>query len=464
MDKYGRPSSKLRKSKANISINAGGLVVLGGALAVASLIAAAAAAAFAVKRRRRDKDLLCKKEVKDLSFIPQNPSSTFHQNTCLTDGSTGMLAEETQIDSIEMVSIGSVILEENSAPVINGEIENFEGDDQKILITDDPKQEMIIASCDNCCAVGELALPVLDSKSMSEGEDKIKNDSEENSSWLERIEIKRQEEEVDTERVMEEETKLVSLIEEEKVEQKRVEGEEEGHSNEEYDTEEESVCAENLTAVTTVAMRLVEGEEEEDSDSDSDSESGEEYVMEERYENSEGTGSTCAETKAEAVWAAESIEVLSQTLKNATINMENSGKMVMEEDGSTTKTEEFGDSIGALPLAVKNTSVNFQSSESKEKTVEEDRGNKTQEFGDFNEAKSNILNDDTNNHETSKNPKSLKKKEMPELVEVDNQTTEPIRRKIWVCSILLLAFLLLIIFTHCSCLALNGSSLHVNEV
>lgn len=375
-----------------------------------------------------------------------------------------MLAEETQIDSIGMVSIGSVILEENSAPVISGEIENFEGDDQKILITDDPKQEMIIASCDNCCAVEELALPVLDSKSTSEGEDKIKNDSEENSSWMERIEIKRQEEELDTERVMEEETKSVSLIEEEKVEQKRVEGEEEedeeGHSNDEYDTEEESVCAENLTAVTTVAMRLVEGKEEEEEDSDS----GEEYVMEERYENSEGTGSTCAETNAEAVWAAESIEVLSQTLMNATINMENSGKMVTEEDGSTTKTEESGDSIEALPLAVKNTSVNFQSSESKEKIVEEDRGNKTQEFGDFNEAKSNILNDDTNNHEISKNPKSLKKKEMPELVEVDNQTTEPTRRKIWVCSILLLAFLLLIIFTHRSCLVLNGSSLHVNEV
>lgn len=53
--------------------------MLGGALAVTSLIAAAAA--FAVKRRRRDKDLLCKKEVKDLSFILQNPSSTFHQNT-----------------------------------------------------------------------------------------------------------------------------------------------------------------------------------------------------------------------------------------------------------------------------------------------------------------------------------------------------------------------------------------------
>lgn len=435
--------------------------MLGGALAVTSLIAAAAAAAFAVKRRRRDKDFLCKKEVKDLSFILQNPSSTFHQNTCLTDGSTGMLAEETQIDSIEMVSIESVILEENSASVINGEIENFDGDDQKILITDDPKQEMIIASCDHCCAVEELALPVLDSKSMSEAEDKIKNDSEENSSWLERIEISRQEEEVDTERVMEEETKSVSLIEEEKVEQKRVEGEEEedeeGHNNEEYDTEEESVCAENSTAETTVAMHLVE-EEEEDSDS------GEEYVMEERYENSEGTGSTCAETNAEAVWAAESIEVLSQKLKNATINMENSGKMVMEEDGITTKTEEFGDSIEALPLALKNTSVNFQSSESKEKIVEEDRGNKTQEFGDFNEAKSNILNDVTNNHETSKNPKYLKKKEMPELVEVDNQTTEPTRMKIWVCSIFLLAFLLLIIFTHRSCLVLNGGSLHVNEV
>jgi len=38
------------------------------------------------------------------------------------------------------------------------------------------------------------------------------------------------------------------------------------------------------------------------------------------------------------------------------------------------------------------------------------------------------LNDDTDNHETSKKPKSLKKKEMPELVEVNNQTAEPTRR------------------------------------
>ncbi|KAJ6686639.1 hypothetical protein OIU79_016414 [Salix purpurea] len=314
MDRSDSLSSKLGKNKAKTSINIGGLVVLGGALAVSSLIAAAAA--FAVKRRRR-RYKKCKKEVKDLSFTLQN--------SCLTDGSTGMLAEETQIDSIEVASIESVILEESSASVINGEMENFDGDDQEILITDDPKQEMIIASCGNCCAVEELALPVLDSMSMNEVEDKIKNDySEENSSWSDRIEIKGQEQEVDTERIMEEETNS--------------------------------------------------GEEEEDE------------------------------------------EVLSQELKNTTINMENSGKKIMEEDRST----------------------------------------KTEEFGDFNEAKSNIPNDDTNNHETNKNPKSLEKKEMLELVEVNNQTTEPTSRNIWVWSVSLLEFLLLIIFTHrrASCLIL----------
>ncbi|KAG5251859.1 cilia- and flagella-associated protein [Salix suchowensis] len=300
MDRSDSLSSKLGKNKAKTSINIGGLVVLGGALAVSSLIAAAAA--FAVKRRRR-RYKKCKKEVKDLGFTLQN--------SCLTDGSTGMLSEETQIDSIEVASIESVILEENSASLINGEMENFDGDDQEILITDDPKQEMIIASCGNCCAVEELALPVLDSMPMNEVEDKIQNDySEENSSWSERIEIKGQEQEVDTERIMEEETKSVSLIEEQK---------------------------------------RADGEEEEDE------------------------------------------EVLSQELRNTTINMENSGKKIMEED----------------------------------------RSSKTPEFGDFNEAKSNIPNDDTNNHETCKNPKSLEKKEMLELVEVNNQTTGPTSRNIW---------------------------------
>jgi len=57
----------------------------------------------------------------------------------------------------------------------------------------------------------------------------------------------------------------------------------------------------------------------------------------------------------------------------------------------------------------------------------------------------NSLNDDTDNHETSKKPKSLKKKEMSELVEVNNQTAEPTRRKIWVCSMLLPTLLLLLL-------------------
>jgi hypothetical protein len=55
------------------------------------------------------------------------------------------------------------------------------------------------------------------------------------------------------------------------------------------------------------------------------------------------------------------------------------------------------------------------------------------------------LNGDTDNHETSKKPMSLKKKEMPELVEVNNQTAEPTRRKIWVCSMLLPTLLLLLL-------------------
>ncbi|KAJ6723393.1 hypothetical protein OIU74_007878 [Salix koriyanagi] len=169
MEKIECPS-KQRKNKARITINIGGLVVLGGVFVVTGLIAAAAAAAFAVKKRRRRRDtgmegLPCKNEVK---------GSTLQQNPCLTDGSTGMdTAAAIQIDSVELVSTESLILEENSASMINVENDNFTGDDQETLL-------------------------ILDSESMNEVEDSIKNDSEDNSSCLVRIEIIRQEEEEDT--------------------------------------------------------------------------------------------------------------------------------------------------------------------------------------------------------------------------------------------------------------------------
>lgn len=151
--------------------------------------------------------------------------------------------------------------------MINDENDNFTGDDQEFLLTDDTRQEIIITSFDVCCGMEELPLLVLDSESMNEVEGNIKNDSEDNSSWLERIEIKRLEEEVDTERIMEEETKSVNLVEED----------EEGYSSEEYVMGEEAVGAEKMTADTTVAMLWVEDEEEEDS--------SEEYVMDEGDES-----------------------------------------------------------------------------------------------------------------------------------------------------------------------------------
>ncbi|KAJ6319886.1 hypothetical protein OIU78_015311 [Salix suchowensis] len=228
--------------------------------------------------------LPCKNEVK---------GSTLHQNPCLTDGSSGMdTAAAIQIDSVELVSTESLILVENSASMINVENDNFTGDDQETLLsTDDTRQEIIITSFDDCCGMEELPLPVLDSESMNEVEDSIKNDSEDNSSCLVRIEIIRQEEEEDTGRIMEEETKSANLFEED----------EKGYSSEEYVTEEEAVGAEKMTAETTVAILWVEDEEEEDS--------GEEYAMDEGDESSEETGSASAETNAEAIWPAESIEV-----------------------------------------------------------------------------------------------------------------------------------------------------------
>ncbi|KAG5221873.1 cilia- and flagella-associated protein [Salix suchowensis] len=196
--------------------------------------------------------LPCKNEVK---------GSTLQQNPCLTDGSSGMdTAAAIQIDSVELV--------ENSASMINVKNDNFTGDDQETLLsTDDTRQEIIITS--------------LTIVSMNEVEDSIKNDSEDNSSCLVRIEIIRQEEEEDTGRIMEEETKSANL--------------------EEYVTEEEAVGAEKMTAETTVAILWVEDEEEEDS--------GEEYAMDEGDESSEETGSASAETNAEAIWPAGSIEV-----------------------------------------------------------------------------------------------------------------------------------------------------------
>ncbi|KAJ6329101.1 hypothetical protein OIU77_010721 [Salix suchowensis] len=174
--------------------------------------------------------LPCKNEVK---------GSTLHQNPCLTDGSTGMdTAAAIQIDSVELVSTESLILVENSASMINVENDNFTGDDQETLLsTDDTRQEIIITSFDDCCGMEELPLPVLDSESMNEVEDSIKNDSEDNSSCLVRIEIIRQEEEEDTGRIMEEETKSANLFEED----------EKGYSSEEYVTEEEAVGAEKMT-------------------------------------------------------------------------------------------------------------------------------------------------------------------------------------------------------------------------
>ncbi|KAH8489146.1 hypothetical protein H0E87_024696 [Populus deltoides] len=331
MEKLECPS-KQRKNKAQITIDIGGSVVLGGVFVVTSLIAAA----FAVKRRRRrdaDKeDLPCKKEAKGsrgLCFTLENPSSTFHQNPCLTDGSTGMAAEEIQVDCIELVCTESLILEENSASMINDENDNFTGDDQEFLLTDDTRQEIIFTSFDVCCGMEELPLLVLDSESMNEVEGNIKNDSEDNSSWLERIEIKRLEEEVDTERIMEEETKSVNLVEED----------EEGYSSEEYVMGEEAVGAEKMTADTTVAMLWVEDEEEEDS--------SEEYVMDEGDESSEETGSTSAETNAEVIWPAESMEVLSLELKNIMINTQSleSKEKIVEEDGSTKIEELFNRGI-----------------------------------------------------------------------------------------------------------------------
>uniref|UniRef100_A0A6N2MA65 Uncharacterized protein n=1 Tax=Salix viminalis TaxID=40686 RepID=A0A6N2MA65_SALVM len=331
MEKIECPS-KQRKNKARITINIGGLVVLGGVFVVTGLIAAAAAAAFAVKKRRRDtdmEDLPCKNEVKG-STLHQNPWSALKHLYVLTDGSTGMdTTAAIQIDSVELVSTESLILE------IDVENDNFTGDDQETLLsTDDTRQEIIITSFDDCCGMEELPLPVLDSESMNEVEDSIRNDFEDNSSCLVRIEIIRQEEEVDTARIMEEETKSVNLFEED----------EKGYSSEEYVTEEEAVGAEKMTAEKTVAILWVEDEEEGEEE-----DSSEEYAMDEGDESSEETGSASAETNAEAIWPAGSIEF--------GIEGEDCGGRW------NTKIEELEDSIEALPPEVKSTSVNLQGSE-----------------------------------------------------------------------------------------------------
>lgn len=228
--------------------------------------------------------------------------------------------------------------------MINDENDNFTGDDQEFLLTDDTRQEIIITSFDVCCGMEELPLLVLDSEPMNEVEGNIKNDSEDNSSWLERIEIKRLEEEVDTERIMEEETKSVNLVEED----------EEGYSSEEYVMGEEAVGAEKMTADTTVAMLWVEDEEEEE-------DSSEEYVMDEGDESSEETGSTSAETNAEVIWPAESMEVLSLELKNIMINTQGwNRKRRLWRKMEVPKLKSY--SIEALPPEVKSTSVNLQGS------------------------------------------------------------------------------------------------------
>ncbi|KAJ9187811.1 hypothetical protein P3X46_003228 [Hevea brasiliensis] len=433
----------------------GGLVVWGGALAVAGL-----AAAFAVRKgRRRGANEISSRRHKEeqasqgLQFILQtSSSSTFHCNPCCaSDGSTKMVA--TQIDSCELFSNESLILEENPASTNNCRNENSKNDYQGILIKDDSKQESI-NSCDNYSGIEELPSPVFDSHSLYVQENRIENDSGEESPLMEVVEEGIEEKEASDDVKIGERISSMHLVEEN------------GDDDQEEETKEESplveinalkkeepidslkICEEKNSSVHSVketedddqeygkespvverievwkeeesfddapkaseditsTERSIEDEDDDQEEEEEEEDDNEECVMEKGDENSEVTGSSSAGSNEEEIWPLESVEAMSQALKNTSINQQFSAAKIMEEDET----------------------------------------NETQECIHLDNSEINIVDNCRYNHQTTHASTFLKKEETLEFTAANDQPKCLAKWRNLVWHMLVLALMVLLLFT-----------------
>ncbi|XP_041018218.1 glutamic acid-rich protein-like [Juglans microcarpa x Juglans regia] len=325
-EQKSRSKQDMKRNRINLrgGDGIGGVVVFGGALAIAGLIAV-----FAFKNRR----------MKDADNNPRNPSDvskesknnkredegseglrfisqTSYYASCLTSHGTPQTSV-TQIDPCEtLVSAKSLIMEEKPRNEISEENEDPLSGHQEIVICDYSTLESS-DSCDDCGVMGKCSLPVPESPILIE-ETMVKNDSdmEENNS----ISIKTIEDEKANE------PSLIVHAED------KAEHEKSTTQSDEEDSDEESLLYKEDEAEHEKSATQSDEEEEEERD---DEEGG---IVEEGEESSEGTtGDSSMESNTEAIWPAELILDSSQEMGQTDFIFQNAVEKTEKEEDETAK-------------------------------------------------------------------------------------------------------------------------------
>ncbi|TXG63369.1 hypothetical protein EZV62_010363 [Acer yangbiense] len=335
--------------------------------------------------------------------------------------------------------------------VIEKEEENTEGKFaveeysamQEILLSDDSEQESIALGNDMLCADNSsLAVPD-DSFLDIEPGNMVNNNSGENVQFTETIEVIKEEEAVNTDKLVVEENSPMQSIEdqedsswEEQVIDKEEESPEgklaaeenllmqsvkkEAEDETEEDTENDSI-EEHASEIgdegsqgklaeedNSVTQSVEEEEDESEDDDDDDGDDSSEEVTEEEEDSSEGTGSSSMDSNVEAIWPAEMMDTPPLELKELNVNYQNSGDKIADED-RVIKT-----------------------------------GN--HDLVDCNSVGKTVYNESGGNNETTENSRMmLNKKAAQELVTKKDQMAHSPKGRIWIWSMMVLVFMLLLL-------------------
>ncbi|KAK3194161.1 hypothetical protein Dsin_025471 [Dipteronia sinensis] len=350
-------------------------------------------------------------------------------------------------DEDDGVYVENVVEKEEENPEGNLALEGYSAM-QEILVSDDSDQESIALGNDMLCADNSsLAVPD-DSFLDIEPENLVSNNSGENVQFTETIEVIKEKEAVNTDKLVVEANLPIQSIEEREdnsceelvidkeeespegklaveenlmMQSVKKEAEEEAEEETENDSSEEhapeigeegsqgKLAEEDNSVTQSVEEEEEEEDESEDDDDNDDGDDSSEEVTEEEEDSSEGTGSSSMDSHVEAIWPAEMIDTPPLELKELNVNYQNSRDMIADED-----------------RVVKTGNNDLVDCKSDGKTVYEVRGG---------------------TNETTENSRMmLNKKAAQELVTMKDQTAHSPKGRIWIWSMMVLVFLLLLLY------------------
>ncbi|KAI9180893.1 hypothetical protein LWI28_009132 [Acer negundo] len=334
-------------------------------------------------------------------------------------------------DDDDGVYVENVIEKEEENPEGKFAVEEYSAM-QEILLSDDSGQESIALGNDMLCA--DNSFLDIEPKNM------VTNNSGENVQFTETIEVIKEEEAVNTDKLVVEENSPMQSIEDHSCEEQVIDKEEESPEGKlavdenllmqsvkkeaedetEEETEEEAENDSSEEHASEIGEEGSQGKlaeednsvtqsvEEEEDESEDDGDDSSEEITEEEEDSSEGTGSSSRDSNVEAIWPAEMIDTPPLELKELNVNYQNLGDKIADED-----------------RVVKTGNHDLVDCKSDGKTVYKERGG---------------------NNETTENSRMmLNKKAAQELVTMKDQTAHSPKGRIWIWSMMVLVFMLLLL-------------------